>query len=186
MYGTIETVRDVPKLKLKRDHVYTFARTAALSPVSVSTTLDQSMGYTFNLASVPNSADFINTFDQYKIAQVRFKIVCTQYSSQAPVYTALDYDDAGTPTLANMLEKDTLRISNSAIVTERVFNPRVLQEVYNSPTTSGYATVISPWLDTANSGVPHYGLKLYLPAILAGTNSFSITAEFIISCRSPS
>lgn len=183
-----ESVHDVTRNSLKRNKTYTFIRKYRIGAVSASSVTGAAAGYAFNLATVPNASEFTTLFDQYRIKQVTVTFLPNYIQANVPLYTALDYDDALTPpTLLSVFEKDTCRISEANQVVERTFNPRALREVYATPVTSGYETAVSPWLDTQNDTVPHYGLKYFIAQLPASglTNTYEVNVELMIQCRSP-
>lgn len=183
-----ESVPDVPRLKLKRNKVYTFSRKFRIGAVSTSSVTGASGGYSFALSQLPASSDFTNLFDQYRIAQITVTFAPNYIQAEVPVYTILDYDDSLTPpSLLSVFEKETCRISKSNQITERTFVPRVLREVYATAVTSGYETALTPWIDSVNDTVPHYGFKYFIAQLPASglTNTYEVNVEYVVQGRNP-
>ncbi len=183
-----ERVPDVPRLKLKREKVYTFSRKFRVGSVSATSVTGASGGYSFSLSNLSNSTDFSNLFDQYRISQITVSFIPNYIQANVPLYTAFDYDDASTPpNLLVMFEKESCRISEANQIVERTFNPRVLREVYVSTVSTGYETAISPWIDSQNDTVQHYGFKYYIaPLPTSGlTNTYEVNVDMIIQGKNP-
>lgn len=189
-FALLERVPDVTKMIFSKKKVYTFSRSANVTTITTTVGSGASGGLTFNLLQLPNPSDFTLLFDQYRIVQITVVVVPTGIQQQVPVYTAFDYDDStvpGSPVV--LLEKETLRISSSNLISERTFSPTVLRVTAGpSPTSVISETATSPWLDSAENGIPHFGFKYFIPPpTLAGlTNSYIITANFVVQCRNPS
>lgn len=188
--GVIETVPDVPRLRFKKDKVYTFTKSFFYGNLNPTATLDAFAGIAFSLDQTTGYTDIVNLFDEYRIVQAIVKIVPNQNSFDHPIYTALDYDDAGAPAgVSAMLQYDTLRIQSSSTVIERVINPCLAVQVYNTSLQTGYSPKWGVWIDTQYPGVTHFGLKVLTPAIAGTTtslfNSSTINIELVIQGRHP-
>lgn len=188
--GVIETVPDVPRIRLKKNKVYTFTKSFVYGTLVPTATLDSFAALAFSLDQCTGYTDIVNLFDQYRLVQAIVKIVPNQASFDHPIYTAIDYDDAAQPaSVAAMLQYDTLRIQDAKTVIERVVNPCAPTEVYNSSLQTGYAPKWGVWIDSAYPGVTHFGLKVLTPAIPGTTtslfNNSSINIELVIQGRSP-
>jgi len=126
---------------------------------------------TYSLNAAANAVTLSTNFDQYCIYWVKTRMfidsnvgVSTNVAATAGrIGTAIDFDNAGT--IGSFLdlqsyatfEEAPLRFGNSY---ERELKPCVTPSVYNgSASFSGYA-VGRTWLDCANPGIPHYGLRV--------------------------
>lgn len=126
----------------------------------------------FTLADLCESSDFSVLFDSYKINKITIKAYFssqkTDWSNGGSPTTAptieytTDHDDADVPTLLGFRSKmgyKTKSFKNNSFITMTV-KPRVAQSVYNAGMVNAYSTPTkSIWLDMANNGVPHYGIK---------------------------
>lgn len=188
--GVIETVPDVPRIRLKKDKVYTISKSFVYGNLVPTATLDAFAGLAFSLDQCTGYTDIVNLFDEYRLVQAIVKIVPNQASFDHPIYTVIDYDDSVPPAgVSNVLQYDSLRIQSSQTVIERVVNPCAPQEVYNSSLVTAYSPKWGIWLDTAYPGVTHFGLKVLTTAIPGTTttlfNNSSINVELIIQARHP-
>lgn len=137
-------------------------------------------GATFSLSSLPNVADITTLFDSYKILKVTVKMYPMNPNvSTANIYrimTAVDYNDANTPTASAIREYGNMRthvLYNDRGYCQRTFRPHVLDTIYNTSISSGFATdKPSPWISTTYNGVPHYGLKIFGEGFPASTAIF--------------
>lgn len=133
--------------------------------------------FAFTLADVGNVSEFTSLFDQYKILGilVTVKMLNSPDAVNVPnglsantgcyyptLWYATDYDDNSVATVANLREyvrvKHKVLRPNSEI---RIFlKPTTLEQVYRTAVTTGYAVNFNrPWLDCAQTDIPHYGLK---------------------------
>lgn len=135
---------------------------------------------TFSINSLPNISEVTNLFDMYKITKITVKMYPINPNvSTANVYrilSAVDYNDAATPTSASIRELGNMRVHmlhNDRGFCSRTFKPSVLDTVYNTSISDGYATSKpAPWISTAYPNVPHYSLKLYGEGFPVSTGLF--------------
>lgn len=146
------------------------------------------VGKEFRLDSVASHTEFTNLYDQYKITGVKVYfdyspdvLGAIPSSGNSHMYPKLwvkrDYDDKTTPTISTMVESNQTRCLrfNAVRNTQSIFlRPAVLNTLYRTSITSGYAPVWGQWLDCGNSDIPHYGLKLLAQGI-PSTNMGAIT-----------
>lgn len=126
--------------------------------------------FTFDLTRLTNYTEFYNLYDQYKITGVKVYFDWSpdnNSTSGLEIYTPKlwmfrDYDDATTPTLDEMTESTRVKCMRMSVhKTHSIFlRPAVLNQVYESVVSSGNVPKWGQWIDTADSAVPHYGLKL--------------------------
>ncbi len=175
--GTLVSVRDQPALQLRRNKVYTIQRSFNLALIGPPTGgADTLTAYNFALNSVPDSSDFGNLFDQYRIVQISVEFIPTSQSGGGPLYTAIDYDDSATPPSINeLLEHSTLMKTAPGNGIVRTFQPRVPIAAYSGAFTS-YAQATSPWIDNTSNAVLHYGIKIGIPFVTGNANQWYATA----------
>lgn len=123
--------------------------------------------------ALPNSAEFSNLFDQYKVSNVmvRCDYTINNLTNSGPtsagvplMFHTLDYDDPGDLTLNGMLEYPQSRVHSFQTGGYQPlmlsFKPRPLMDVAGSGVSTGYSpTQVVPFLRTAEMTIPHYGLK---------------------------
>lgn len=175
-----------PLVEGTKDKLYTFWQTYIGPQVVSSASLEIDQQLQFMLSSFTNVSAYQTLWDSYRILQitVRFFPCATPplSGSQGPVYTAVDYDDATTTTLSQLLEYDTLQMCQPGTYFERTFTPRVANALYSGAFTS-FGQVKSPWIDLASAGVLHYGLKIATPNGTVATPLFNTTVSAVIQFR---
>jgi hypothetical protein len=146
-----------PVMKQSRPHTFIFTYDAGSISAAVAGT---SGSYSIALSSFPTATLFAGFFDTYRIKQV--KIMFNPISSvlttgtTPPITTAIDYDDASAS--VNLSDRDTAQTVPAGSYFERIFIPRAANALYAGTFTS-FGQLESPWIDSANAGVLHYGLK---------------------------
>jgi hypothetical protein len=181
---------DVPRIVLDNMKVHTFHRSRTLNIVGGS--IGAADGVSFKLNDLPNYTDFTNLFQQYRIVQVRASVRAQSFvlaSGDFPqLYIWFDYDDASVPVAPVQFEAQTLSTSTltaNGLVYDRILNPRILSEIYQGATSTGYATQSSQlWLSTGYPGIPYFGLK-YLSPGTSSTTQFVVQFEYTVQCRIP-
>ena len=159
-----------------KDAVYTTAELGPNSIVSKATV--QNLTYQFKLDDVVNPSDFTNLYDSYKINKIQLFLEPTANQTQTPtnypvqrkIAVVHDYTDAFPLTQ----EDDYLEYSNCKrynIVRNNAIKITLFPKIKNiienvSGGANAYTTMSSNkvWLDMANDEVPHFGLKIFIPA----------------------
>lgn len=184
--GIMPTVPDVPRLKISRNKIYTFERVYNLPAITSPASVDVSGVIGPSLSQFPGYTDLTSLFDQYRIIQIQIDFVPSSSSGvYVPFYSAIDYDDytvaAG---LGDLLQYQTLMVTQSAAVHTRVFNPRIAAAAYGGVVFTSYANLPgTTWIDVASPSVNYYGLKYYWPAG-ASTGILTPVVKAVIQCRS--
>lgn len=163
----------------------------------------------FTLADLPNVSEFANLYDQYKLkcVVVQIKMINTpeqywglgQVSQANPtnfyptLWYSVDHDDNAVATIAQL--KEFSRSKHKVLRPNREINikiiPTTLQQLYLSAVSTGYAcNYTRPWVDMAQTNIPHYGLKMAidyegLTTAAANTNvfQFKINAKYYFVCK---
>jgi len=184
--GSYPPVPDVPKMKCRRDKVYTFPQAYQNSQIVTSTTVDTSGGFLIEFGNISNAGAFSQIFDEFRIMQVTavFTPRYVDYNGGAPLYTVFDYNDS-TPLGSVPLEEqyESLEITQAGQVVERTLTPNVPMYIYTAPGVSGYArSPFGTWISCANTGANYYGLKYYIPL---GTvvQTIDVSIRIILQCR---
>ena len=193
-HAFVERVPDVPRMKLKRNKVYTFARVnISLGQMTNSTTTPIGFSNAQSLAQIPNSSEFQNLFEQYRIVQCTWFFTPMFNGIAFPIYTWFDPDDNSVPIgTAEGAQSETLRISQSGQFVERTYQPQISHGSVATGGAQGGYSAPSPntWLDTdANSvNVLYYGIKALIPANSNVSNSvplYDVSCSVVIQCRIP-
>jgi len=190
--GQLERVYDVPRLRLKRDKIFTFCRLSNTNVVLNSSTATP-VGYAFapSLSNFPNATDFTNLFEQWRIVQATW-IFTPLYSGTVaqPIYTWFDPDDDTTPIgLNEPQQQETLRVTPSGGYVERTFTPQTSLGGFATGSISGYgAGTNGMWMDDGSPGNRYYGCKAVIPVnsgVANGVPLYSVEVSAVIQCRRP-
>lgn len=173
-YGLVRSVPDLHRF-VRRD----------LQPLTIGAAgAGVGFGFSFSLSNLPNSSDFTNLFDSYRIDRVDAVILGSSNSLQ--VYAAVDYDDAVAPTgIADMLERQNVMCKT---VSAGSFQQLRLTFVPRMPIEGASAgpqlAPVGMWVDTADPTVQYHGLKLWLqPASGTATLQPQVIFTYHLSFR---
>lgn len=134
----------------------------------------------FQLTDCPNSSEFTNLFDQYRIVKVEMTwtpsvttaVTGSTADMQLPnINTVADFDDGVVPTNnSNLLQYQSYKSQRLDRAVSRIVSPRAALAVYNNAAIQGYAYADGPlWCNTSNPSIQHYGIKWALVWPAAGT-----------------
>lgn len=138
---------------------------------------DQGYAFSFAISDLPNSTEFTNLYDHYKLGMVEmiFELVTSSFTASPVESNALptilitpDYDNATAPGSISVIQQygqcERFTFSASKPTFSRRIVPRFPTAVV--ATTGGVivgAGVATPgFLDCSYSSVPHYGLKFWI------------------------
>jgi len=156
---------------------------------STSTTLVTVLGFPFTLTAFSESAAYLGLFDQYRIDYLEVWIEPRQSQSTVSanigtMVSAVDVDDASTPTFYNTVEDHQSAIAtNTNAGHYHAWVPHIALASYSGTFTS-YANVPAIWLDSGSPNVQHYGLKVATSAT-AAVESFSMVVRARVSFKNP-
>jgi len=172
--------------------------------VTSTTITDSCYAWQFQLNMIPQVATFTSLYDEYRIDGVEFTLVPraniniasgnlagTGQNTVANAYLprliiAKDHDDATVPASYNALREygnsKEYYVQNGRVIKVYI-KPAVAQQIYNG-VTSANSERFSPWIDCANNNVPHYGIKVALPAsAIANYITLDVTVRYLLSFR---
>lgn len=145
--------------------------------------------YSFRLSSVPNSAELISMYDQYKInaVQLTFYPRMTQITSlinpdnvaNRRILTVIDYTDGSPPASTDELREYENCEVRSCLETFSVYIDKPRFADASGALRSGYISTSSP-------STVHYGLKYAVDPLnpgVAGTYPFTVEAVFYMSFK---
>lgn len=134
-------------------------------------------------------------WDQYKLLAVRITISPDQNAvglftnsttSYTPLYCVIDYDDSSNLTSVGAAEAySNCIVLGAGESCERTFRPRMAVAAY-SGTFASFSNMADQWIDSASSGVQHYGIKIYIPGATAAQTllpSWQISTEYFFAFR---
>jgi len=131
--------------------------------ILTSTTVPTFRGYNFSLSLFAGASAYTNLFDQYIVDRVEFWLTPEApqgNTSFGQVATAVDLDDANTPTTnAEVADKQLSILTAGGAATYVSFVPHMAVAVYSGAFTS-FGNSPPTWIDAASPGVQHYGVKL--------------------------
>ncbi len=158
----------------------------------------QNLAYSFKLDNVVNPSDFTNLYDMYKINKVVLHLEPVMNQTAFPVNAPTnrrirvvhDYNDNNPLTQ----EDDYLEYSNCKSYSSvrgapiRItLYPKINNTVENSGGTNAFTSIPSNkvWLNIADDEVPHFGLKIFIPAGIATSEAliFKVRAKFHLSFK---
>lgn len=164
-------------------------------------TFDQHLSYQFSLSNVVNPSDFTSLYDMYKINKITLHLEPTRTSTGLISNTGSlhytnkklrivhDYNDGDLLTQ----EDDYLEYSNcksysalrNIVIT---LYPKLNNKIEDVNDGDAFTSVNSNkvWLRTASTTVPHFGLKVFIPAEISNVNEaplFKVRAKFHISLK---
>lgn len=193
MYSTVECVRQTDMtLPTGSAIVGGVLRQGSSSDVFAS--------YAFALADIPNVASIGSLFDQYRIEkiQLRFKSrnpalfvsnATSPNNSSTEPFLVIDRDDNTAPTAISELQQyDNCQQFSAQDSIDIIFEPSITPSVFSGGAFSGYSVDDSGkyWLDLANTSIPHYGVKVGIPALTASTAQrfdWVVTAWYKVSFK---
>lgn len=138
--------------------------------------------YSFKLNDIPAYGEFTALFDQYKITKIDvfFKLHTNPFLWTATngsnvnngaaisfptIFLCNDHDDdSGTPTLAELKERQKTRrfVLRPNSILKWTVRPSILNQLYRTATTTGYSPQWNKYIDCSAADVPHYGMKFFL------------------------
>lgn len=149
-------------------------------------------GLNFRLTDLPNVSEFVNLFDSYKITKIDVIIKPTWTETTVPlsgsapiiprIVTAIDYNDSTAPTSMDELrEYGTCKITDGFKAHRRTIYPKIRGNAYESAGGVGYLTMKPQYIDTDDSTVVHYGLKIFMEngTVSTSGNPWSARVECI-------
>lgn len=173
-----------------RQPIHYFKRTAFYSGfLNGSTTQDVNVSYIGQLSQVPNYTEFTNMFDLYKIKAIKWRFMPRANSAEAgtnqglvKMFTAIDYDDNTPVNIGGIMQYESLKTTNTSQDHVRYVKPRISSQVFQAAPNPAYSSTRN-WLDCDFPSVPHYGLKLVLQQLPAGTQSFDIQVTYYLAFK---
>lgn len=154
----------------------------------------------FALSYLPSSTEYTNMFRYYKIKKVIVKIHPVATSSdieniQGSENTTQEYSycpvtDGVFPSGRDTMMQCSGYQSKLCTKGSRIsLSPTVLNSIYGSTTTTHYTQYKSPWISTAYSSTPHWGLQILTDnRAVAGTYYFSfhrVEVQYFLALKGP-
>lgn len=189
--------RKIPRRGLSKIHYFKKAVELTNQTITAGSTLY--FAFSFRLSDLPDYTNgFSNLYDQYRInaVKVTFTPQYNVYNSNTAaqvcipyIVTALDFDNAGTPT--SLEQVDSYTTSRRSVFTRphsRFLRPKILYQIYNAPgvSTPAYCNASSPWVDVAAPQVSHFGILGFITAANLSnlvTQTVNVHATYYVAFR---
>lgn len=150
---------------------------------AISSSVPTEYNFTFQFNDNTSMSGLTGYFDQYCVYSVTVSVTF-QDSSSLPgalgeMITALDYDNTNTLGSANAILAFESAVNTHVSTTQsiqRLIHPCAAPALYSGSAFTDYG-VARTWVDSANSGTPHYGFRSYA----TGNTSTSLIAIFSLS-----
>jgi len=135
---------------------------------SVSSSTVES-NYAFQISAINAVSSYLAIFDQYCIYAVYVRLIPnSEYPTSGTLgslATAIDYDNVNNlGSWSGIQDYGTVNVTQveSGVSVERYLEPCAAPALYNSAGAFTGFGVGRFWLDSANSGIPHYGFRTYV------------------------
>jgi len=193
-YGLVLTP-DARPLKINPDQLFNIVQEVSLGVITSSATPGTEIdgGYYFYYGQLDGYSALAGTFDQYRFLQVTLSFIprCNVTGTTGTVFptpigqllTALDYDDVASTVASVLRQKETAQITTCTEQQTRTLTPHAALAAYSGSFTS-YANMGAMWIDSASSGVQHYGVKFaVLNCGFASTIIYDVYARYVMQFR---
>jgi len=189
----------VSRAFISANQIYRFVQTVDLGQLIIYGTggADNAGAIKFQLNQLTQASSFTSLFDQYRFKKVVIDFI--PLNDQSMIYasstsgseiampqmgyltTAIDYDDAGTPTLqSDLLQYQTCKVNSITTRFSRTIYPRMAVAAYGSSVFTSFMNAGPQWIDAASTTVEHYGLKWYLNN---GTSTVAAFPMYKVVCK---
>jgi hypothetical protein len=153
---------------------------------ALSTSAITEQNQSFQLVNTAIAASIAGLYDQYAIFAVYIRVSSTGLpasSGSGRIITALDYDNvANLGSIATLLGYSTSTDTSSIEVQERYVEPCNAPALYNGSAFSAFGQD-RMWVDCANTGVPHYGLRCIADIVSNSGAVLNFKFTYIICAR---
>jgi hypothetical protein len=165
---------------------YKFIETLTIEgSFTTNTSVPTFKSYLWTLGDVANVSSYQALFDQYRLCQVEFWVLPTVSSGaiNGLYKSVVDYDNASNlSSLAQADEYQNVHVSTLGSGHYRRFTPHAAIATY-AGTFASFGNVASPWIDSSNPAVQHYGVKLAVDVTTGGAFSFDVITKYYFEFR---
>jgi hypothetical protein len=186
--SNIETHRPVIVPVGSDHHLVTVVRSFDAGSYAGSLIADATGALSFTLSQLPNVSELTTLFDQYRVERLEYTFypsytMGTPANTSTCIITAIDYDDATVPASVGALyQYENAQTRSGYIPFTESFKPHVAMAAYSGAFTS-YANRKSQWIDSASTGVIHYGLKFVIPQNFTAANTWRVIGKALVSLK---
>jgi len=150
---------------------------------TTSTTVPTFNNLTFALSNCPNVASYIALYDQYRLMQVEVWTIPQGTTSNGIWKSVADYDNAtNLGSIASADAYQNCHTTNFQLGQYRRFTPHSAVAMYAGTFTS-FGNATCQWIDAANTGVLHYGIKYYFDPTPGAALTVDIVVRYWLQFR---
>lgn len=185
MYNEVAS-RPFPNNGLSLEQGITLSLTITYPVITTSSVLPVYSSQRVALADFNSVGVLTQVFDQYKFDQLEMWLepYVSQTSAFSDVSSAVDLDDANVPTMGSqVIDKMGALTGYGAPGRYHKWKPHMAIAVYSGAFTS-FANAPAGWIDSASTGVQHYGLKMFFGTTLTAIQ-YRLTCRATVSFRAP-
>lgn len=155
----------------------------------ISTTAPTELGLSFQLSNLTDLVGLAGYFDQYCI----YSVTCSinfNYTGLTPnalgtMYSAIDFDNVNTLGTAVAYQAYeslvTTKVTCSQSV-QRLIHPAVSPALYGGSAFTSFG-LGRFWIDSASTGVPHYGLRMFFISNTGSTLAVIVDTNYVVGFR---
>lgn len=172
-----------------KEQIITLNLSRIATSLSTSITVPTYISSSFTLNSFNDYSSYTSLFDQYKFNEIEVWIEPTLSSSTAVANignycTAIDYDDANTPTSIDNVEGHQGSLISTGFASHyHRWVPGMAIAAY-SGAFSSFSSSKPTWIDSASPGVQHYGFK-FAAAVTSSVIVYTMTFKASVSFKNP-
>jgi len=159
---------------------------------AISNSVPTEVTFPFRLSDVTDLSGLSSFFDQYCLYSVVWSCSAAYEGAGSTLYTfgsvatAIDYDNAsnlGSQALYLAYQSCVVEELSAGQSIQRYVKPCVAPALYNStPAFSGYS-VGRYWVDSSNTGVPHYGIRAFFTSNTVSGAGVVFDLTYVIGFR---
>lgn len=156
---------------------------------STSATVPTYGSSSFNMGQFNGTAEYLGLFDQYRFnyleAWLEPAAVIVNNVQSGLIVSAVDLDDANTPTTVQQVEdKPSSIVTTGNAAHYHRWIPHIAVAAYSGAFTA-FSNAESQWIDSASNTVQHYGIKYCSSAATTAVYSYNLSIRANVSFRQP-
>jgi len=178
---TLESPFPMTQIRLPKDNRFSVTQMFQVNAnwFQTSTTVPTFTYVNFNLGQVHQSANFASMFDRYRILEAEVWIIPQTSADislrQGEFYSVLDYDDSTLLTnVGSALDYPTCVGTPQSYGHYRKLRPRAAYALQTSATSNYNGNIVSPWCDTVDPLVNHFGIKIAATVSQTAVQTFDL------------
>jgi hypothetical protein len=156
---------------------------------TISASVPTEVNFAFHFSDLTNLVGIAAFFDQYCIYSVvmniNFNYSGTTPSGLGTCFTAIDFDNIANLGSATAIEAYesclTTKVTSSQSI-QRLVHPTVAPALYSGSAFTNFG-ISRMWVDCANTGTPHYGMRSYFISNVGTTLTANFDFNFVVGLR---